>query len=154
MPINPTIIPSASDSAKWSQVSQNFQEILNTQFTIVEEGLSSFPTVTVQATGAGWEDNSANTEITHNLGYTPLVMAYINFDDSQETRLPLNYTQTSTNLGGGSNIDFYDWTVSVRAFDDKIQFRSDVSYNASAAGASVSFLTEPVKYFLFRKAAD
>ena len=129
----------------------NYTKTLDNQnrFEIVGEGISSFPTVTVIGTAAGYSENQGTTTITHNLGFAPIVHAFIRVNG---IRAPLNYSQMGTTDGAGPTPQAYWWTITVRSNATQASFRSNVLFHFNSAG-DATLQGESVQYYLLRATA-
>lgn len=148
MAINPQIIPSASDAQKFSQISQNFQEILNTQFIIVGEDTLTISGFDYTPSNVGWDTGAFNTTQPHNFNYTPLAIAFIEIDDF---RIPLNYTQTE--VAPHANVDFMLWEIRLLVNSTGVTLKTVVTSEGTGS-ATITFGAVPVRYFLYRRAID
>jgi hypothetical protein len=115
---------------------------------IVQSGSLSLTQASVANPGAGLFGNASGTlgTVTHNLGYIPVVMAFIEFSSGLRAALPYNSYSVST----GSNVSW----LTVQPIVNLTTFQ--VRYQFMVYGGSWSTFTPPVtvKYYLLQETAD
>lgn len=134
------------DVADASDDELNFNSDQNV-FKIVQSGTTTIEGVTFPTTAAGNVDiATANpTVIDHNLGYVPVVLAFI---DSGSGYLPLPYKGYVFNNGGTGGFIFFETTVHVTSTQLQI---NRYAWGGDTTGSSVGEST--VKYYLLQETA-
>lgn len=159
MAVQPTppiqIDPSTDDGHKWAFVNQNFQNIANViqqnSFVIVSSGTLTIPLATLAAAGSTntYFAASGSPDVYHNLGYTPVVLAFAQNAADEYTLMPLLYHNTG-GTGGGLSIATYTVTATNSIVTGYCNFVAYGGYNFT--GTSTPAIN--VKYFLLQQTAS
>lgn len=116
-----------------------------TAFKVAASGFINIPSITVTNPGAGnYGSNTVTTTVSHNLGYSPAIMAFSN-SSGQYTPLPVySASPIGTNTALWTNM-----TISV----DTVNIYLTVTAMTVGAGTSVVSLAN-VKYYLLQESAS
>lgn len=146
--INVVLHPSTPQADQLAQINNAFRTInQENRFEVVREGVVSLAQLSINTVGAGYYSGNNDTTVTHNLGFVPVVFAYI-LPDSGTNRIPLNYTQAEA----VSTSVCYTWSVSVLSGENEVSFRS-AALGDFAAATTYNFIVGDIQYYLLRATA-
>lgn len=118
----------------------------NNVFKIVGEGAGTFPTANPSTSGTGFAGDGQTTEITHSLGFVPIVLAFIDFGGQY---LLTPWTNMSQHGADGANMaSFY-----VSADSTKLYVQtSALIYRSGADTEALGGFS--FKYYLLQETAN
>lgn len=117
-------------------------------FKIVGTGTGTFATGSVDAPGGGgWASDYEDVTISHDLGFVPAILAYIEISSGDYLLMPY----TTFTVVGSTNMQFYHY--SVYANDSDVTFRAQIMVDAPF-GTSHGFGGENFKYYLLQETAN
>lgn len=118
-------------------------------FKIVDDGIGQAPAVTTASDGTNTNSGFATNSYPHNLGYTPLIMAFVEVSPSQYSLMPYSEVTSANDPSGGIVSSFYRITASSTNVEI---FHYVVSY-APGIGTG-TYPAVNVKYYLLRETAS
>lgn len=127
----------------------NDELIFNSQqnvFKIVGTGTGTFPSASASTgAGGGWQADQQTTEITHNLGFVPIVIAHINFGGGWSLT-PFSFF--NVNASGIDLEQYYVYATSTSFFA-----ATNVAINRTGAG-SATIGGQNFTYYLLQETAN
>lgn len=132
------VTAATSDQLIWSTDFNNLKIVMTDDTTTA--ALS-----TITATAGTWTTGLSSKNISHNLGYIPIPLAFVSISGLY---LPLPHTLT---IGTGTNSSQWH-TITISAACDTTKLYIDVW--GSVFGGSTSLASLPIKYYLLRETAN
>lgn len=117
-------------------------------FKIVASGTGVAPAVTTTADGTNTYSGFNTNSYPHNLGYTPLIMAFVAVSGTQYSLMPYSEVTSANDPGGGIISEIFRITAS----STNVEIFHYVVSHSSGIGAG-TYSAANVKYYLLRETA-